>query len=42
MLAVEVEDVNRESNVFEEGIILDMLGKGAVVVEETCDWAFDR
>jgi len=30
MFAVEVEDVNAESHVFEEGVILDMLGKGAI------------
>jgi hypothetical protein len=34
MFAVKVEDVNGESHVFEEGIILDVLGKGAIVVEK--------
>jgi hypothetical protein len=34
MFAVEVEDINGESHIFEEGAILDMLGKGAIVVEK--------
>jgi hypothetical protein len=34
MFAVEVKDVNSESHVLEEGVVLDMLGKGAIVVEK--------
>jgi hypothetical protein len=34
MLGLEVEHINREANIFEEGFILDMLSKAAVVVED--------
>ena len=34
MLGLEVEHINREANIFEEGVILDMLSKAAVVVED--------
>lgn len=34
MFAIEVKDINRESHVFEEGVILDVLGKRAIVVEK--------
>ena len=34
MFGLEVEHINREANIFEEGVILDMLSKAAVVVED--------
>ena len=34
ILGLEVEHINREANIFEEGVILDMLSKAAVVVED--------
>ena len=34
MLGLEVEHINREANIFEEGVVLDVLSKAAVVVED--------
>jgi hypothetical protein len=38
MLAIEVEDVNCESNIFEKWVMPDMLGKRAIIIEEKMVW----
>lgn len=38
VFAVEVKDVNGESNIAEVRIVLDVLGKGTVVVEKQMIW----
>jgi hypothetical protein len=34
MFAFEMEDIDSESNILEEGVVLDMFCKRAIVVEE--------
>jgi hypothetical protein len=38
MLAVKVKDINGESDIFEKRVMPDVLGKGAVVIEEKMIW----
>ena len=38
MLAIKVEDVDCESNIFEKRVMPDMLGEGAIVIEEKVVW----
>lgn len=42
MFAIKVENVNCEANIFEEGVMFDMLGKGAIVVKKKDDLAVDH
>lgn len=38
MFAIEVKDINSESNIAEVRIVLDVLGKGAIIVEKQMIW----